>query len=192
MKDFIVASASPRRKEILSMGGFGFRIIPSDCDETIKEKLSPEETVKVLAERKALSVLEKNENSVVLGCDTVVALGDEILGKPADREDAFKMIKALSGKTHRVCTGVCIADKNKTNTFVSVAEVEFYELSDETAESYVATGECDDKAGAYGIQGLGGTLVKSIKGDYYAIVGLPYAETVRVLSEFGIRGKISF
>ena len=192
MKDFIIASASPRRKEILSMGGFGFRIIPSDCDETIKEKLSPEETVKVLAERKTLSVLEKNENSVVLGCDTVVALGDEILGKPADREDAFKMIKALSGKTHRVCTGVCIADKNKTNTFVSVAEVEFYELSDETAESYVATGECDDKAGAYGIQGLGGTLVKSIKGDYYAIVGLPYAETVRVLSEFGIRGKISF
>ena len=192
MKDFIVASASPRRKEILSMGGFGFRIIPSDCDETIKEKLSPEETVKVLAERKALSVLEKNAESVVLGCDTVVALGDEILGKPADREDAFKMIKALSGKTHRVCTGVCIADKNKTNTFVSVAEVEFYELSDETAESYVATGECDDKAGAYGIQGLGGTLVKSIKGDYYAIVGLPYAETVRVLSEFGIRGKISF
>ena len=192
MKDFIVASASPRRKEILSMGGFGFRIIPSDCDETIKEKLSPEETVKVLAERKALSVLEKNTESVVLGCDTVVALGDEILGKPADREDAFKMIKALSGKTHRVCTGVCIADKDKTNTFVSVAEVEFYELSDETAESYVATGECDDKAGAYGIQGLGGTLVKSIKGDYYAIVGLPYAETVRVLSEFGIRGKISF
>ena len=192
MKDFIVASASPRRKEILSMGGFGFRIIPSDCDETIKEKLSPEETVKVLAERKALSVLEKNENSVVLGCDTVVALGDEILGKPSDREDAFKMIKALSGKTHRVCTGVCIADKDKTKSFVSVAEVEFYELSDETAESYVATGECDDKAGAYGIQGLGGTLVKSIKGDYYAIVGLPYAETVRVLSEFGIRGKISF
>lgn len=192
MKDFIVASASPRRKEILSMGGFGFRIIPSDCDETIKEKLSPEETVKVLAERKALSVLEKNENSVVLGCDTVVALGDEILGKPSDREDAFKMIKALSGKTHRVCTGVCIADKDKIKSFVSVAEVEFYELSDETAESYVATGECDDKAGAYGIQGLGGTLVKSIKGDYYAIVGLPYAETVRVLSEFGIRGKISF
>ena len=192
MKDFIVASASPRRKEILSMGGFGFRIIPSDCDETIKEKLSPEETVKVLAERKALSVLEKNENSVVLGCDTVVALGDEILGKPSDREDAFKMIKALSGKTHRVCTGVCIADKDKIKSFVSVAEVEFYELSDEPAESYVATGECDDKAGAYGIQGLGGTLVKSIKGDYYAIVGLPYAETVRVLSEFGIRGKISF
>lgn len=192
MKDFIVASASPRRREILSMGGFCFRIIPSDCDETIKEKLSPEETVKVLAERKALSVLKKNESSVVLGCDTVVALGDEILGKPSDREDAFKMIKALSGKVHRVCTGVCIADKNKTETFVSVAEVEFYELSDETAESYVATGECDDKAGAYGIQGLGGTLVKSIKGDYYAIVGLPYAETVRVLSKFGIKGKISF
>ena len=192
MKDFIVASASPRRKEILTMGGFSFRIIPSDCDETIKEKLTPEETVMVLAERKALSVLEENAESVVLGCDTVVALNDEILGKPADRADAVRMIKALSGKTHRVCTGVCIADKNRTETFVTVAEVEFYEISDETAKSYAETGECDDKAGAYGIQGLGGTLVKSIKGDYCAIVGLPYAETVRVLHSFGIKGKIEF
>ena len=192
MKEFIVASASPRRKEILEMGGFSFRIIPSDCDETIDEKLSPEETVKILAERKALSVLSENKDAVVLGCDTVVALEDEILGKPADREDASAMIKNLSGKTHRVCTGVCIADNDRTETFVSVAEVEFYELSDETAESYVATGESDDKAGAYGIQGLGGTLVKSIKGDYYAIVGLPYAETVRALHSFGIKGKISF
>ena len=183
MKDFIVASASPRRKEILSMGGFGFRIIPSDCDETIKEKLSPEETVKELAERKALSVLEKNENSVVLGCDTVVALGDEILGKPSDREDAFKMIKALSGKTHRVCTGVCIADKDKTNTFVSVAEVEFYELSDETAESYVATGECDDKAGAYGIQGGAALFVTGIRGDYFNVVGLPVCRLGQILKD---------
>ena len=192
MKEFIVASASPRRKEILEMGGFSFRIIPSDCDETIDEKLSPEETVKILAERKALSVLSENKDAVVLGCDTVVALEDEILGKPTDREDASAMIKRLSGKTHRVCTGVCIADSDRTETFVSVAEVEFYELSDETAESYVATGECDDKAGSYGIQGLGGTLVKSIKGDYYAIVGLPYAETVRVLHSFGIKRKIEF
>ena len=192
MKEFIVASASPRRKEILQMGGFSFGIIPSDCDETIAEKLSPEEAVKILAERKALSVLSENKDAVVLGCDTVVALDDEILGKPADREDAIAMIKKLSGKTHRVCTGVCIANSSRTETFVSVAEVEFYELSDETAESYVATGECDDKAGAYGIQGLGGTLVKSIKGDYYAIVGLPYAETVRVLYSFGVKGKISF
>lgn len=192
MKDFIVASASPRRKEILAMGGFEFSIIPSDCDESINEALSPEETVKELSERKALSVLSENEEAVVLGCDTVVALEDEILGKPADREDAFRMIKNLSGKTHRVCTGVCIAEKGRKETFVSVAEVEFYELGDETVKSYVDTGECDDKAGAYGIQGLGGTLVKSIKGDYYAIVGLPYAETVRVLSAFGIKGKILF
>lgn len=192
MKDFIVASASPRRKEILTMGGFNFRIIPSDCDESINGELSPEETVKELAEKKALSVLSQNEASVVLGCDTVVALGNEILGKPIDRDDAFRMIKNLSGKTHRVCTGVCIAEKGRKETFVSVAEVEFHELSDETAKSYVETGECDDKAGAYGIQGLGGTLVKSIKGDYYAIVGLPYAETVRVLATFGVNGKIRF
>lgn len=192
MKDFIVASASPRRKEILENGGYTFRIIPSHCDETIKEKLSPEETVRELSKRKAMSVLKENQNSVVLGCDTVVALGDEILGKPSDREEAFLMIKNLSGKTHKVCTGVCIAEKGREETFLSVAKVEFYEISDETARSYVETGECDDKAGAYGIQGLGGTLVKSIKGDYYAIVGLPFAETVRVLSSFGIEGKIKF
>lgn len=192
MKDFIVASASPRRKEILENGGYTFRIIPSHCDETIKEKLSPEETVRELSKRKAMSVLKENQNSVVLGCDTVVALGDEILGKPSDREEAFLMIKNLSGKTHKVCTGVCIAEEGREETFLSVAKVEFYEISDETARSYVETGECDDKAGAYGIQGLGGTLVKSIKGDYYAIVGLPFAETVRVLSSFGIEGKIKF
>lgn len=192
MKDFIVASASPRRKEILSMGGFSFKILPSDCDETVKEKLSPEETVKELSERKALSVLRGNPDSVVLGCDTVVALENEILGKPTDREDAFNMIKALSGKIHRVCTGVCIADKDRKESFVSVAEVEFYEISDETAKSYVSTGECDDKAGAYGIQGLGGMLVKSIKGDYYTIVGLPFAETARVLYSFGIKGDFEF
>lgn len=192
MKDFIVASASPRRKEILENGGYTFRIIPSDCDETIKDKLSPEETVRELSKRKAMSVLKENQNSVVLGCDTVVALGDEILGKPSDREEAFLIIKNLSGKTHKVCTGVCIAEEGREENFLSVAKVEFYEISDETARSYVETGECDDKAGAYGIQGLGGTLVKSIKGDYYAIVGLPFAETVRVLSSFGIEGKIKF
>ena len=113
MKDFIVASASPRRKEILENGGYTFRIIPSHCDETIKEKLSPEETVRELSKRKAMSVLKENQNSVVLGCDTVVALGDEILGKPSDREEAFLMIKNLSGKTHKVCTGVCIAEQGR-------------------------------------------------------------------------------
>lgn len=192
MKDFIVASASPRRKEILEMGGFSFRIIPADCDETVNDNLSPEETVKELAERKALWVLDDNKESVVLGCDTVVAVDNEILGKPKSREDAFGMLKALSGKTHKVCTGVCIAEKERKESFVSVAEVEFYEISDLTAKSYTETGECDDKAGAYGIQGLGGLLVKSIKGDYYTIVGLPFAETARVLASFGIKGKIEF
>jgi septum formation protein len=192
MKDFIVASASPRRREILEMGGFTFKILPSDCDENISADLSPEETVKELSERKALSVLDENPDAVVLGCDTVVAMDHKILGKPENRKDAFNMIKALSGKTHRVCTGVCVASKEKKESFVSVSEVEFYEISDETAESYVATGESDDKAGAYGIQGLGGMLVKAIKGDYYTIVGLPFSETARVLHSFGLKGKIEF
>lgn len=190
MKDFIVASASPRRKEILQNGGYSFRIVPSDCDESIAQKLSPEDTVKELAKRKALSVFESNKESVVLGCDTVVALENQILGKPKDDEEAFRMIKTLSGKTHKVCTGVCIAEGDRHETFVSVAEVEFYELSDETVKSYVATGECSDKAGAYGIQGFGGALVRGIKGDYFSIVGLPFSECARVLASFGIYGKV--
>ncbi len=190
MKEFIVASASPRRKELLSGAGFDFRVEPSACDETVDEGLSPEETVKELAERKALSVLKKNPEGIVLGCDTVVALENVILGKPADSEDAFRMIKLLSGKRHKVCTGVCVADSSRSESFVSVAEVEFYEISDETAKSYVETGECSDKAGAYGIQGFGGMLVKEIKGDYFSIVGLPLSESARCLASFGIYCKV--
>ena len=187
MKDFIVASASPRRREILLGGGFDFRVIPSDCDESISESLTPEEVVKELSERKALSVLSENEGSVVLGCDTVVALGDVILGKPTDREDAFRMIKSLSGKVHKVCTGVCIAEKDRRESFVSVAEVEFYEISDETARSYAETGECDDKAGAYGIQSRGCLFVEGIDGDYFNVVGLPLVRVDEMFaSSFGM------
>lgn len=189
MKRFIVASASPRRKELLENVGFSFEIIPSDADESCEDKLSPDELVKELAKRKAESVFENNTDAVVLGCDTVVEYGGTVLGKPESREDAKRMIKMLSGKKHNVHTGVCIIDNEKTVSFVKTVKVEFYELSDELIESYVATGESDDKAGAYGIQGLGCVLVKGIEGDYFSVVGLPVAETVRALSEFAIRGS---
>ncbi len=191
MKRFIVASASPRRRELLENVGFSFEIIPSDADESCEESLSPEELVKVLSERKAKSVFQSNTDAVVLGCDTVVEYGGRVLGKPESRSQAKEMLKLLSGKTHNVHTGVCITDKEKTVSFVNTVKVEFYELSDELIDSYVATGECDDKAGAYGIQGLGCVLVKGISGDYFSVVGLPVAETMRVLGEFGIRSVLS-
>ncbi len=190
MADFILASASPRRKEILLNAGFSFEIIPSQADENITEKLSPEETVKELAKRKAQDILNKYPHRVVFGCDTVVAIDDMILGKPENDEDAFRMLKMLSGKTHKVSTGVCVMSKEKEICFSDTTEVTFYELSDETIRSYIATGECSDKAGAYGIQGYGSVLVKEIKGDYFSVMGLPAAKAVRALKEFNIRGKV--
>ena len=191
MKRFILASASPRRKEILENAGFEFDIIVSDVDENITEDLSPSETVEELAKRKALAVWEENKDAVVFGCDTVVAIDGKILGKPIDDEEAFAMISSLSGKVHTVSTGVCICSADKISVFSNNTEVEFYPLSDETIRSYIATGEGKDKAGSYGIQGLGSVLIKEIKGDYFSVMGLPVAESSRVLADFGIYGKVA-
>ncbi len=190
MADFILASASPRRKEILQSGGFCFEIIPSDADENISASLTPEEAVMELSKRKAAFVFEKYPEKIVFGCDTVVAIDGEILGKPRDDEDACRMLKMLSGKTHKVSTGVCVMSKDKVVSFYDTTEVTFYSLSDETIKSYIATGECSDKAGAYGIQGFGSVLVKEIKGDYFSVMGLPVAKASRALAEFGIKGKV--
>ncbi len=190
MKKFIVASASPRRRELLEFYGFEFEVIPSDADESLPEKTDACKAVKELSKRKAESVFASNKDAVVLGCDTVVSLDGAILTKPSDEEDAKKMLKALSGGTHQVFSGVTIMDKHKEKTFAVCSDVEFNELSGETINSYIKTGEPMDKAGAYGIQGLGGALVKKISGDYYNIVGLPLSKTIKVLSEFGIKGKI--
>ena len=190
MKRFILASASPRRKEILANAGFDFDIIVSDVDENITEDLSPSETVEELAKRKALAVWEENKDAVVFGCDTVVAVDGKILGKPRDDEEAFEMIKMLSGKAHTVSTGVCICASDKISVFSNTTQVEFYPLSDETIRDYVATGESSDKAGAYGIQGFGSVLIKEIKGDYFSVMGLPVSESSRVLADFGIYGKV--
>lgn len=187
---FIVASASPRRKEILKNAGYNFEVIVSKADESLVSDITPEQAVSQLAKRKALSVAENNKGAVVLGCDTVVALDGEILGKPESREQAMQMLKQLSGRTHIVYTGVCITDSQKEETFVSATEVEFYPLSVETIGSYAATNEPDDKAGAYGIQGYGSVLVKKINGDYLTVVGLPLSETARALKRFGVSGKV--
>lgn len=190
MRRFILASNSPRRKELLSNCGFSFEVIPSDCDESITEKLTPQETVTELARRKAMAVLGDNEDAVVLGCDTVVAVDGEILGKPADRDEAFRMLMSLSGKKHIVSSGVCIADKDRCECFENTTEVEFYPLTAETVNSYLDTGEYSDKAGSYGIQGYGSVLVREIKGDYFSVMGLPVSQCARVLSDFGVEGSV--
>ncbi len=190
MRKFILASASPRRKEILENAGFSFEIIVSDADETITENLSPDKTVEELAKRKALSVWQENKDAVVFGCDTVVAVDGKVLGKPRDDGEAFDMIRSLSGRVHTVSTGVCICSAEKTEVFSNTTQVEFYPLSDETIRSYVGSGEGRDKAGSYGIQGYGCVLIKEIKGDYFSVMGLPVSQSARVLADFGIYGKV--
>lgn len=188
-KKLILASASPRRREILEKLGYSFEIIPSRADESLPLGISPREAAEMLAVKKAMSI-PLPENSAALGSDTVVAFGNEILGKPENEEDAFRMLRLLSGKKHSVFTGAALADESGCKSFVSETAVEFYPLSDETIENYIATHEPMDKAGAYGIQGAGSLLVKKIEGDFFAVMGLPAAETARLLSESGIKSSL--
>lgn len=168
----VLASKSPRRSEILKNAGIDFTVRVADADETIEKGTKPEDAVKILAERKARAV-ERAKDETVLGADTVVVLDGNILGKPRNREDAFRMLKSLSGREHSVFTGVCAVSENNSVVFAVETKVEFFELSDREIDEYIDTKECDDKAGAYGIQGLASKFVKGIKGDYFNVVGLP-------------------
>lgn len=189
-KRFILASASPRRAEILKNAGFDFEIIVSDADESLPDNIPVSEAVLRLSKVKAESVSKNHPGAVVLGCDTVVSLDGTIMGKPKNDRHAFEMLNALSGKIHQVYTGVTVTDGEKTESFFTETEVEFYPLSNETIASYIATKEPADKAGAYGIQGFGSVLVKRINGDYFSVMGLPVNESARVLARFGVKGKI--
>ncbi|MBQ2255020.1 MAG: septum formation protein Maf [Clostridia bacterium] len=183
-KSILLASASPRRREILETAGIPFTVVPSFGEEICPQGLSVEEVVAENAKAKALEVSSRFPGQIVLGADTLVEYGGTKLGKPKDRAHAAEMLRFLSGKTHRVLTGVCITDGTNTKTEVSVSQVTFRTLSEELITAYVATGECDDKAGAYGIQGKGCILVEKIEGDYFSIVGLPICTVYKMLEEF--------
>lgn len=178
---YILASGSPRRKELLSLIIPEYEVLVSGCEEFVPEGTPAEKVPAILAEQKALAVAKLRPDDTVIGSDTVVVLGGEIFGKPKDETHAHSMLRSLSGKKHFVYTGVAVAEKGSVRSFVQKTEVEFYELSDETIDNYIATGEPMDKAGAYGIQGKGSVLVKGIIGDYFNVMGLPVAETARFL-----------
>lgn len=181
---YILASASPRRAQLLTQMGLTFTVDPSDCDESFATGLPPEEMVASLSRRKAESVTARHPGETVIAADTVVAFREQVLGKPRDREDAVEMLMSLSGKTHHVYTGVTVARDRNVKTFVSMTAVTFAPFTREEAEAYAATGEPDDKAGAYGIQGKGALLVERINGDYFTVVGLPICRLANVLREF--------
>lgn len=183
MHPLILASSSPRRKELLQYLQLPFRTIPTNADETIDPNLTAEEAVEVLAERKAMAAAG-HKGHCIIGSDTVVVIAGKILGKPLDRDDARKMLRLLSGKTHSVYTGVALVQDGDRKVFSEKTDVTFWELSDEEIEAYLETGEPFDKAGSYGIQGHGSLLVKKIAGDYYTVVGLPISRLSRELKAF--------
>lgn len=187
--DIILASQSPRRKELLGqMGLKGFKIIAPDVDETMEENLSPAQMVEELSLRKAREVADhvEDEEALIIAADTVVVLDGGILGKPADEREAFGMLSALSGNRHRVYTGVTVLRGSRAITSHEETIVTFRELDPEEIMDYIATEEPMDKAGAYGIQGLGALLVSGIEGDYFNIMGLPVYRLGRILSAFGV------
>lgn len=184
-KKVILASASPRRQELIKLIFDRVEILPADCDETLPEGISAREAVEYLSKIKndASARLTDKEN-LIISADTVVAVDDEILGKPVDKEDARRMISLLSGKVHQVYTGVTLSLNGKVKTFSEKTDVEFFCLTENEIEEYISSSEPYDKAGAYGIQGKAGLLVKGIKGDYYNVVGFPVARLKRELEEF--------
>lgn len=168
----ILASKSPRRKELLSLIYDDFEIIVSDVDETTEE-IDKEKVPLILSERKADKIHETEKDALIIAADTIVLLDNRIFGKPEDRDAAFSMIKSLSGRTHKVITGCTLICKGKKSTFSETTEVTFKYLTDKEIMDYVETDEPYDKAGAYGIQGKAGLFVESINGDYNNVVGLP-------------------
>lgn len=181
----VLASASPRRKELLSLIFNEYDIRPADCDEALPEGIKAQEAVEYLSLIKNKATVEIcDENSFVISADTVVAVEGEILGKPQDKEDARRMISLLSGREHQVFTGVTLSLKGNFKTFSEKTDVVFYKLTDKEIEDYISTDEPYDKAGAYGIQGKAGLLVKAVNGDYYNVVGLPVARLKREIMEF--------
>lgn len=182
----VLASASPRRRELLEMLGVkGFKVIPADVDEDIQD-LQPDETVKQIARAKARKVsLESAEEDLIIAADTLVFYGGRALGKPTSTDAAKEMLKSLSGNRHTVYTGVAILQGGREMTFAEQTDVFFRPLSEAEIDDYIKTGEPMDKAGAYGAQGRGAVFIERIEGDFFNVMGLPLCRLVTMLRCFG-------
>ncbi|WP_069997964.1 Maf family protein [Cellulosilyticum sp. I15G10I2] len=196
MANVLLASSSPRRQELMQLLDIAFEIVVKPIEEKIEEDLSPAENVKYLAFKKAAAVAQDYPEALVIGCDTVVVLNDRIIGKPKNPEDAKRILKALSGKAHYVCTGVAIINiKEKLEIcFCETTNVKMKDLTTDEIDDYIATDEPLDKAGAYGIQGKGAIYIEQISGDYYNVVGLPlnrlYKELIKLNTYQRIKDKL--
>jgi len=193
IKTIILASASPRRKEILEKTGLKFRVDESLYEEKMMPGMKPRELVRFLSREKAGDVARRHSDAIVIAADTIIVFRGRIFGKPLNRDHAKEMLKALSGNVHSVITGFTIIDAacGKELTGSAETKVFFKRLSDEDIEAYIGSGEPMDKAGAYGIQGLGAVLVKKIEGDFFNVMGLPLYTLAENLKKFGVSVLVS-
>ncbi|MCH9694392.1 MAG: Maf family protein [Gammaproteobacteria bacterium] len=181
----ILASTSPRRREILASLGLEFDIHRVDVDETPRHNEAPDDMVQRLARAKAAAA-DVADSDIVIGADTAVVLGDLVLGKPRNEQESVEMLLQLSGRTHTVMTGVAVRSNAESQSIVTATDVQFREIGRDEAHRYWQSGEPSDKAGSYGIQGLGGMFVAGISGSYSGVVGLPVFETVELLRALGV------
>jgi septum formation protein len=188
MRPIILASSSPRRKELLEMIGLKFTVDAAEIEEDTGRKLKPVELVKTISREKAAAAAARHPDSIIIAADTIGVLEDHLLGKPRSAADAVVMLRSMSGRCHRVLTGFTILDSISGRTVSKVVEsgVYFKKLEDREIENYVQSGEPLDKAGAYAIQGAGSELIERIEGDYYNVIGLPLYALVGELKKFGV------
>jgi septum formation protein len=183
----VLASQSPRRAHLLRMLGLEFETVPADIDETYRAGERPAPHAERLAREKAEVVSARHPGSVVVGSDTVVVLDGAVLGKPVNEQDAVRMLMLLQGRAHEVATGIAVCIDGRARSDVERVVVKFRAFDERTARAYARTGEPMDKAGAYGIQGYGATLVESVHGDYFAVMGLPICRMIDLLQAVGLR-----
>jgi septum formation protein len=183
----VLASASPRRRQLLELIGIEHEVSPSNIDETMRPRETPRRHAERLAREKASAVASREADRITVAADTIVVINRKVLGKPRDVADARRMLSMLSGREHTVITAVAVARGRKLRSAVEEVTVKFRRLGDDEIDAYIATGEPMDKAGAYGIQGFGATIVECVNGDYFAVMGLPLARLVMLLRDLGVR-----
>ena len=183
----VLASASPRRRELLNLIGIQHEVRPANIDETMRPREAPRRHAERLAREKASAIAVRDPDLITIGADTVVVINRKVLGKPADTADAARMLGMLSGREHTVITAVAVSRGRKLRSAIEEVRVKFRRLRDDEIEAYIATGEPMDKAGAYGIQGFGATIVERIEGDYFAVMGLPLVRLVGLMRDVGVK-----
>lgn len=183
----VLASSSPRRRELLNLIGIEHEVRPPNIDETMRPREVPRRHAERLAREKASAIATRDPDLITIGADTVVVINRKVLGKPKDKDDASRMLSMLSGREHTVVTAVAVSRGRKLRSAIEEVRVRFRVLHDDEIEAYIATGEPMDKAGAYGIQGYGATIVERVEGDYFAVMGLPLVRLVGLMRDVGVR-----